>query len=119
MWSSDEFGFVTIDDEFATGSSIMPQKKNPDFAELVRGKTGRVVGDLTALLVTLKALPLAYNKDMQEDKEAAFDAHRHADGLPARDERHARDDAGQRGRMRAGRAGRIHGGDRSGRLPRG
>ncbi len=74
MWSSEEFGFVTMDDEFSTGSSIMPQKKNPDFAELVRGKTGRVVGDLTALLVTLKGLPLAYNKDMQEDKEGAFDA---------------------------------------------
>ena len=74
VWSSDEFGFVTMDDEFSTGSSIMPQKKNPDFAELVRGKTGRVVGDLTALLVTLKGLPLAYNKDMQEDKGSAFDA---------------------------------------------
>jgi argininosuccinate lyase len=74
IWSSDEFGFVTMDDEFSTGSSIMPQKKNPDFAELVRGKTGRVLGDLTALLVTLKGLPLAYNKDMQEDKDGAFDA---------------------------------------------
>ncbi len=74
LWSSDEFGFITMDDEFSTGSSIMPQKKNPDFAELVRGKTGRVVGDLTGLLVTLKGLPLAYNKDMQEDKEGAFDA---------------------------------------------
>jgi argininosuccinate lyase len=74
IWSSDEFGFVTMDDEFSTGSSIMPQKKNPDFAELVRGKTGRVIGDLTSLLVTLKGLPLAYNKDMQEDKEVVFDA---------------------------------------------
>jgi argininosuccinate lyase len=74
IWSSDEFGFIRIDDEYSTGSSIMPQKKNPDYAELVRGKTGRVVGDLTALLVTLKGLPLAYNKDMQEDKEPAFDA---------------------------------------------
>ncbi len=74
IWSSDEFGFVTMDDEFSTGSSIMPQKKNPDFAELVRGKTGRVIGDVTTLLVMLKGLPLAYNKDMQEDKEAAFDA---------------------------------------------
>ncbi|MFA5843298.1 MAG: argininosuccinate lyase [Coriobacteriia bacterium] len=74
LWSSEEFGFVSLDDAYATGSSIMPQKKNPDVAELTRGKTGRVVGDLTALLVTLKALPLAYNKDMQEDKEAAFDA---------------------------------------------
>jgi argininosuccinate lyase len=74
LWSSDEFGFVTMDDEFSTGSSIMPQKKNPDFAELVRGKTGRVFGDLQSLLVTLKGLPLAYNKDMQEDKEPVFDA---------------------------------------------
>jgi argininosuccinate lyase len=74
VWSTDEFGFVTLDDSFSTGSSIMPQKKNPDFAELVRGKSGRVTGDLVALLVVLKGLPLAYNKDMQEDKEAAFDA---------------------------------------------
>jgi argininosuccinate lyase len=74
LWSTEEFGFVTLADEFSTGSSIMPQKKNPDFAELVRGKTGRVLGDLQTLLVTLKGLPLAYNKDMQEDKEPAFDA---------------------------------------------
>ena len=74
LWSTEEFGFVTLDDEYSTGSSIMPQKKNPDFAELVRGKTGRVLGDLQSLLVTLKGLPLAYNKDMQEDKEPAFDA---------------------------------------------
>ncbi len=74
LWSSEEFGFVRMDDEYSTGSSIMPQKKNPDFAELVRGKTGRVFGDLQSLLVTLKGLPLAYNKDMQEDKEPAFDA---------------------------------------------
>jgi len=74
IWSTGEFGFVTLDDAWSTGSSIMPQKKNPDFAELVRGKTGRAVGDLTSLLVTLKGLPLAYNKDMQEDKEPAFDA---------------------------------------------
>ena len=74
LWSTEEFGFITLSDEYSTGSSIMPQKKNPDFAELVRGKTGRVVGDLTSLLVTLKGLPLAYNKDMQEDKEPAFDA---------------------------------------------
>jgi argininosuccinate lyase len=74
LWNSGEFGFVVMDDAFATGSSIMPQKKNPDVAELVRGKTGRVVGDLTGLLVLLKGLPLAYNKDMQEDKSALFDA---------------------------------------------
>ncbi|MDJ1649577.1 MULTISPECIES: argininosuccinate lyase [Gordonibacter] len=74
LWSSAEFGFVELSDAFSTGSSIMPQKKNPDFAELIRGKTGRVVGDLVALLVTMKALPLAYNKDLQEDKEGAIDA---------------------------------------------
>lgn len=76
LWSTSEFGFVTLSDAFSTGSSIMPQKKNPDFAELIRGKTGRVVGDLVALLVTLKSLPLAYNKDLQEDKEGAIDAAR-------------------------------------------
>ena len=74
LWSSWEFQFVSLSDAFTTGSSIMPQKKNPDMAELVRGKTGRVYGDLMALLTTLKGLPLAYNKDMQEDKEAIFDA---------------------------------------------
>lgn len=74
LWSSSEFGFVTLSDAFSTGSSIMPQKKNPDFAELIRGKMGRVVGDLVALLVTMKSLPLAYNKDLQEDKEGAIDA---------------------------------------------
>lgn len=74
LWSSKEFGFVTIDDEFSTGSSIMPQKKNPDAAELIRGKTGRVYGDLMALLTVMKGIPLAYNKDMQEDKEQFFDA---------------------------------------------
>lgn len=74
LWSSQEFGFITLSDAFSTGSSIMPQKKNPDFAELIRGKTGRVVGDLVQLLVTMKGLPLAYNKDMQEDKECALDA---------------------------------------------
>ncbi len=74
IWNSNEYRFVNIDDSFATGSSIMPQKKNPDIAELTRGKTGRVYGDLMALLTTMKGLPLAYNKDMQEDKEAAFDA---------------------------------------------
>lgn len=74
LWSSSEFGFITLADSFSTGSSIMPQKKNPDFAELIRGKTGRVVGDLVALLMTIKSLPLAYNKDLQEDKEGSFDA---------------------------------------------
>ena len=74
LWCTWEFKFIELDDAFSTGSSIMPQKKNPDIAELVRGKTGRVVGDLTTLLTTMKGLPLAYNKDMQEDKEAVFDA---------------------------------------------
>ncbi len=74
LWNSNEYRFVEIDDAYSTGSSIMPQKKNPDIAELVRGKTGRVYGALTSLLVTMKGLPLAYNKDMQEDKELTFDA---------------------------------------------
>lgn len=74
LWNTNEFRFVEMDDAFATGSSIMPQKKNPDVAELIRGKTGRVYGDLMGLLTTMKGLPLAYNKDMQEDKEAIFDA---------------------------------------------
>ena len=73
LWSSWEFHFIELDDAYTTGSSVMPQKKNPDMAELCRGKTGRVYGDLIALLTTLKGLPLAYNKDMQEDKEAVFD----------------------------------------------
>lgn len=74
IWSSHEFRFVELDDAYSTGSSIMPQKKNPDMAELIRGKTGRVYGDLTAMLTVMKGLPLAYNKDMQEDKEGVFDA---------------------------------------------
>ncbi len=74
LWCSWEFKFIELDDAFSTGSSIMPQKKNPDITELVRGKSGRVFGDLTALLTMMKGLPLAYNKDMQEDKEAIFDA---------------------------------------------
>lgn len=74
LWSTGEFGFITLSDGYSTGSSIMPQKKNPDFAELIRGKSGRVYGDLMALLTTMKGLPLAYNKDMQEDKEGVIDA---------------------------------------------
>lgn len=74
LWCSWEFQFIELDDAYATGSSIMPQKKNPDVTELIRGKTGRVIGDLTTLLTMMKGLPLAYNKDMQEDKEAVFDA---------------------------------------------
>jgi argininosuccinate lyase len=74
LWATTEFGWVRIDDAYATGSSIMPQKKNPDIAELARGKTGRLVGNVTSLLVTLKGLPLAYNRDLQEDKEPVFDS---------------------------------------------
>ncbi len=74
LWASREFGFIKIDDAYSTGSSLMPQKKNPDIAELIRGKTGRVYGSLVSLLTTMKSLPLAYNKDMQEDKEPLFDA---------------------------------------------
>ncbi|MCG4806136.1 lyase family protein, partial [Bacteroides uniformis] len=73
-WCSYEFGYIELSDAYSTGSSIMPQKKNPDTAELIRGKTGRVYGDLMGLLTTMKGLPLAYNKDMQEDKEGVFDA---------------------------------------------
>lgn len=80
LWSSYEFGFITLDDAFSTGSSMMPQKKNPDLAELVRGKTGRVYGNLLAILTALKGLPLTYNKDMQEDKEALFDTVETVDG---------------------------------------
>jgi argininosuccinate lyase len=74
LWSSDELGFVRLDDAYATGSSMLPQKKNPDIAELARGRAGRLIGHLTGLLVTLKGLPLAYNRDLQEDKEPLFDA---------------------------------------------
>jgi argininosuccinate lyase len=74
IWNSNEYQFVELDDAYSTGSSIMPQKKNPDIAELVRGKTGRVYGALTQMLTTMKGIPLAYNKDMQEDKEMTFDA---------------------------------------------
>jgi argininosuccinate lyase len=74
LWNSREFGFIELDDSVATGSSIMPQKKNPDVAELVRGKTGRVCGNLSGLLMVMKGLPLAYNSDMQEDKEQLFDS---------------------------------------------
>ncbi|MBQ8413529.1 MAG: argininosuccinate lyase, partial [Lachnospiraceae bacterium] len=74
IWNSNEYQFIELDDAYSTGSSIMPQKKNPDIAELVRGKTGRVYASLTSILTTMKGIPLAYNKDMQEDKELTFDA---------------------------------------------
>ncbi len=75
IWSSDEFNFISLSDEYTSGSSIMPQKRNPDFAELIRGKTGRVYGDLIGILTVLKGLPLSYNRDLQEDKESTFDAY--------------------------------------------
>ena len=74
IWCSDRFGFIALSDAFTTGSSIMPQKRNPDAAELVRAKPGRIIGALNGLLIVLKGLPLAYGKDMQEDKEGVFDA---------------------------------------------
>jgi argininosuccinate lyase len=74
IWATQEFGYVTLDDAYSTGSSIMPQKKNPDVAELARGKSGRLIGNLAGLLATFKALPLAYNRDLQEDKEPVFDS---------------------------------------------
>jgi argininosuccinate lyase len=80
LWSTDEFGFVTLHDAYATGSSMLPQKKNPDIAELARGRAGRVIGNLTSILVTLKGLPLAYNRDLQEDKEPLFDSLDHVAG---------------------------------------
>ena len=74
LWTTEEFGFARLDDAYATGSSMLPQKKNPDIAELARGKAGRLIGDLTGFLATMKSLPLAYNRDLQEDKEPLFDA---------------------------------------------
>src|SRR5213079_644516 len=74
LWTTEEFGFARLDDGYATGSSMLPQKKNPDIAELARGKSGRLIGNLTGFLATLKGLPLAYNRDLQEDKEPLFDA---------------------------------------------
>ena len=89
LWSSQEFGFITLPDAFATGSSIMPQKKNPDVAELIRGKTGRLYGNLLSLLTTLKGLPMTYNRDLQEDKEPVFDSVDTIQGQPRRAHRHA------------------------------
>ena len=88
LWTTPQFGFVRLSDAFSTGSSIMPQKRNPDAAELVRGKTGRVVGALVGLLTVMKGLPLAYAKDMQEDKEGVFDALQTLSLSPRRDDRH-------------------------------
>ena len=84
LWSTEEFGFVVLDDAYATGSSMLPQKKNPDVAELARAKAGRLIGHLTGMLATLKGLPLAYNRDLQEDKEPLFDAVRPDQAGPCR-----------------------------------
>ena len=117
LWSSQEFGWVEIDDAYATGSSIMPQKKNPDVAELARGKAGRLIGGLTGLLTTLKGLPLTYNRDLQEDKEPVFDA---VDTLllvlPAM-AGPDRDAAGQSRPAAPGRLHRLHPRHRPGRVP--
>jgi argininosuccinate lyase len=90
IWSSSQFGFVKLSDKFTTGSSIMPQKRNPDAAELIRAKVGRIMGALTSLLIVMKGLPLAYSKDMQEDKEVAFDALDSLSPVARRDDRHGR-----------------------------
>ena len=121
LWTSEEFGFARLDDAYATGSSMMPQKKNADIAELARGKSGRLIGNLTGLLATLKGLPLAYNRDLQEDKEPLFDSvdqvvagarrdrrdGRHRDVRARADgcRRRQRDDLGHRPRRVARRAG--------------
>ena len=90
LWTTPQFGFVALSDAFTTGSSIMPQKRNPDAAELVRGKTGRIVGALVGLLTVMKGLPLAYSKDMQEDKEGVLRRVPDARALPRRHDRHGR-----------------------------
>ena len=116
LWTSDEFGFVRLDDAYSTGSSMLPQKKNPDIAELARGKAGRLIGNLTGLLATLKGLPLAYNRDLQEDKEPLFDSV--TAGEPGA-RRARRDDRHGDVRRRAdggGRRCRDDGGDRSRRV---
>ena len=89
VWTTEEFGFAILDDSFATGSSMLPQKKNPDVAELARGKSGRLIGNLTGLLVTLKGLPLSYNRDLQEDKEPLFDSVAQTRSGPRRPDRPA------------------------------
>ena len=108
LWSTEEFGFCTLDDAYATGSSMLPQKKNPDVAELARGKTGRLLGNLTAVLVTLKGLPLAYNRDLQEDKEPLFDSVRQVEPGAGGAARRLRDGDVERGAHAGGgrRAGR-------------
>ena len=119
IWSSEEFGFVRLSDEYTTGSSIMPQKRNPDFAEIARGKTGRVYGNLMAMLTLLKGLPMTYNRDLQEDKEGFFDS---ADTLTATLAVFRRHAAGPAAGPRADAGGsqrRLRAGNRRRRLPRG
>ena len=116
LWSSAQFGFIALSDRFSTGSSIMPQKRNPDAAELVRGKSGRIVGALIALLTMMKGLALTYSKDMQEDKEPLFDAFDYARALPRGDDRHGARHERERGRHGARRRHRPRDGDRPRRL---
>ena len=119
LWTSAEFNFATLGDDFTTGSSMLPQKKNSDVAELARGKSGRLVGNLTGLLVTLKGLPLSYNRDLQEDKEPLFDSVRQVLlVLAALSGAYRSTDLQPRGRSRSRRR-RIPGGDRHRRAPRG
>ena len=118
LWATAEFGFVEFSDAFATGSSIMPQKKNPDVAELIRGKTGRLYGNLVAVLTTMKGLPLTYNSDMQEDKEPLFDTVDTLEAVLARAAAHARE-PDLPGRPHAGSRRRLLlDGDGPRRLPR-
>ena len=117
LWCSWEFKFVDLDDAYSTGSSIMPQKKNPDVAELVRGKTGRVYGDLITLLTMMKGLPLAYNKDMQEGQGGSVRRHRHRGGVPACLCRHGEHPVCPAAQYGAGGGGRLHQRHRLRRLP--
>ena len=112
IWSSTEFGYVTLHDSWSTGSSIMPQKKNPDIAELARGKSGRLIGNLAGLLATLKAQPLAYNRDLQEDKEPVFDSVAQLELLLAGDGRPGQQPDVQRRADGGAGAGRLHAGHR-------
>ncbi len=118
LWASPQFGFVELPDAFATGSSMMPQKKNPDVAELVRGKTGRVYGNLIALLTTMKGLPLAYNRDLQEDKAPLFDTVDTLSATLSSSRRDAAAPARARRPHARGRRGRLHPRHRARRLPR-
>ena len=117
LWSSQEFGFVVLPDAYATGSSIMPQKKNPDVPELIRGKSGRVTGHLMGLLMTLKGLPLAYNRDLQEDKEPLFDTVDTVRDRGAVDGRAAGESHGAAGEDGRGPPRRLSHRHRHGRLP--